>query len=68
MKKIVAFILLGFLSSVFGATWHYDTDGCTKVYNYGSDSSECFDKKREIIKEAGCKAIYKLSFGKYICL
>ncbi|WP_156104158.1 hypothetical protein [Campylobacter sp. MIT 97-5078] len=50
MKKILgSVILLGCLSNIFATNWHYDTDGCTKVYNYGFDSSECFDKKREIL-------------------
>ncbi|ARE81167.1 hypothetical protein [Campylobacter helveticus] len=63
MKKIVSsIILLGCLSSVFAATWHYDTDGCTKVYAYGSDSSECFDKRREILKEAGRNLICKYGY------
>lgn len=47
MKKIAILILFGFLSSSFAAEWHYAADGCTKVYNYGSDSSECFDKKEK---------------------
>ncbi|EPU9893001.1 hypothetical protein ACV014_001616 [Campylobacter upsaliensis] len=63
MKKIIgSIVLLGCMSSVFGATWHYAADGCTKVYNYGYDSSECFDKKREILKEAGRVLICKYGY------
>lgn len=58
MKKVLgSIILIGCLSNIFAATWHYDTDGCTKVYNYGTDSSECFDKNREILQEAGNQLI-----------
>ncbi|EAI3389600.1 hypothetical protein C3I09_09265 [Campylobacter jejuni] len=63
MKKIASFIILiGCFSSVFAATWHYDTDGCTKVYNYGYDSSECFDQKTHIYQEAGHKVICKYGY------
>lgn len=46
MKKFVAIFALVCASSVFAGTslyapWYYDTDGCTKVYPYGFDSSEC---------------------------
>lgn len=58
MKKVLGFIiLLTCLSNIFAATWHYDTDGCTKVCNYGTDSSQYLYKKKEISKEAGYQLI-----------
>lgn len=55
MKKLcfVCVILGGLVSNGFAATWYYDKDGCTKIYRYGYDSSECFDKMRNIKKNAG---------------
>lgn len=44
MKKLVAIFALVYASSMFAGTslyapWYYDTDGCAKIYPYGSDSS-----------------------------
>lgn len=63
MKKIIFSIAIlgGLVSSVFAASWHYDTDGCTKIYAYGYDASECFDKAKNAKKEAGRK--FLCSFG-----
>lgn len=44
MKKMF-FLIIFIIASSFAASWHYDNDGCTKVYQYGRDSTECFDKK-----------------------
>lgn len=53
MKKLVyALILVGCFSNTFAASWYYDADGCTKIYPYGRDVSEC-DTREEILKEAG---------------
>lgn len=64
MKKIIfsIAILCGLVSSVSAASWYYGADGCTKIYAYGYDASECFDKARDIKKEAArkflCRYVY----------
>lgn len=58
MKKIIfsIAILCGLASSVSAASWYYGADGCTKIYAYGYDASECFDKIRNI-KKSSCTQI-----------
>lgn len=67
MKKIIFSIAIlgGLVSSSFAASWHYDTDGCTKIYAYGYDASECFDKARDIKKEAGRKFLCNAGYVRY---
>lgn len=62
MKKVVyALILVGCFSNTYAAYWYYDTDGCTKVYAYGLDVSEC-DTREEILSEAGREVICRYGF------
>ena len=64
MKKIIfsIAILCGLVSSVSAASQYYGADGCTKIYAYGYDASGCFDKARDIKKEAGRKFLCRYGY------